>query len=155
MASLNPLELLLAVILFVCLLKCNSAQFPAVCNTPENLQNKVCCPNNCNQDRSRGDCVDVTSKAEGQSDDSEQEIVDVLRNAPTTDKGTIDSRFLWPTMVFQNVCICSGNFYGVDCNECAFGWSGENCATKTRIVRRSFGSLLDSEKETLRAVCPC
>ncbi|XP_064402552.1 L-dopachrome tautomerase-like [Halichondria panicea] len=150
MASLNLLQMLLALIIFVCLLNCNFAQFSAVCNTPENLQNKVCCPNNCNRDRGRGDCVNVTSTAYDQSDRADQEIVAVLRNAPNVlQKGTIDSRYLWPTMVFENVCICSGNFYGVDCSECAFGWSGENCENKTLVVRRSFGSLSSSEKESV------
>ncbi|XP_064383188.1 L-dopachrome tautomerase-like [Halichondria panicea] len=53
-------------------------------------------------------------------------------------------------MVFENVCNCSGNFYGVDCSECAFGWSGENCGMKKQAVqRKSFGSLLDSEKQNV------
>ena len=150
MASLSPLQVLWALIILLCLLRCTFAQFPAVCNTPENLQSKVCCPNNCN---GRGDCVNVKSKAERQSVDADPEIVAVLKNTSNvTEKGNrIDSRYLWPTMVFENVCICSGKFYGVDCNECAFGWSGENCGTKKQVVqRRSFGSLSDSEKQNVK-----
>ncbi len=96
--------------------------------------------------------MNVTSEAERQSNGSDPEIVAVLKNASNvTEKGsTIDSRYLWPTMVFENVCICSGNFYGVDCSECAFGWSGENCGMKKQPVqRKSFGSLLDSEKQNV------
>ncbi len=59
-------------------------------------------------------------------------------------KGTIDSRYLWP------VCICSENFYGVDCSECAFGWNGTNCETRTQVVRRSFNSLSNSEKDNVK-----
>ncbi|XP_064400966.1 L-dopachrome tautomerase-like [Halichondria panicea] len=150
MASLSPLQVLWALIILLCLLRCTFAQFPAVCNTPENLQSKVCCPNNCN---GRGDCVNVKSNAERQSVDADPEIVAVLKNTSNvSEKGNrIDSRYLWPTMVFENVCICSGKFYGVDCNECAFGWSGENCGTKKQVVqRRSFGSLSDSEKQNVK-----
>ena len=94
--------------------------------------------------------MNITSKAEDQSDRANKEIVAVLRNAPNVlQKGTIDSRYLWPTMVFQKVCNCSGKFYGVDCGECAFGWSGENCENETLVVRKSFGSLSSSEKENV------
>ncbi len=148
MASLSPLQVLLALVTLLCLLRCTFAQFPAVCNTQVNLMSKMCCPNNCNSDSRRGRCVNVKSEAEGQSNRAEQEIVAVLRNASTT-KGTIDSRYLWPTMVFENVCNCSENFYGVDCSECAFGWNGKNCETKTLVVRKSFNSLSNCEKDNV------
>ncbi len=95
-------------------------------------------------------------RSRGSPDRADQEIVAVLRNAPNVlQKGTIDSRYFWLTMMFQKVCNCSGKFYGVDCSECAFGWSGENCENKTLVVRKSFGSLSSSENETLREVCSC
>ena len=37
---------------------------------------------------------------------------------------------------FIQMCICHGNFFGVDCGECAFGWEGQNCDVKKKIVKR-------------------
>ncbi len=46
------------------------------------------------------------------------------------------------------ICTCLGNFYGVDCTECVFGWPGKNCETKKN-TSRSFGSLSNSEKQNV------
>ena len=84
-----------------------------------------------------------------QANSANTTITTILQNAPTTtEKGTIDSRYLWPTLVFEYVCICSGNYYGANCSECAFGWKGDDCQTQKRtVVRRSFNSLTTSEKQ--------
>ena len=52
-------------------------------------------------------------------------------------------------IVFENVCICNENFWGVDCSECDFGWTGDDCTTrKTPAVRKSFARLPAEDKQT-------
>ncbi len=122
-------------------------QFPAVCNTQENLNSKTCCPTNCGG-VTRGSCVNITQEAISQWENANSTIVEILRNAPnTTQKGTADGRYLWPTVVFENVCNCSGNYGGYNCLECDFGWTGEDCQTrKTLVIRKNFARLTATEK---------
>ena len=64
--------------------------------------------------------------------------------------GTADSRYLWPSVVFQNICICNRHFGGVDYSGCDFGWTDADCAMqKTPVVRKSFARLSEEEKQTL------
>ena len=127
-----------------------SAQFPAVCNTPENLQNKTCCPNDCGSSSGRGNCTDITTPVAKQWIQANSDVVRIMLDAPNQpQKRTADSRYQWPTVVFEKVCKCSGNFSGVDCGDCAFGWTGGDCATrKTPVFRKSFASLSAEEKQT-------
>nr|CAE01389.1 tyrosinase-like protein [Suberites domuncula] len=127
---------------------CTFCQFPAICNTPENLQTKTCCPNNCGGP-TRGSCDNFTEVVRAQWEASNFTITNILRNAPNEpQKGTADARYLWPTVVFENVCNCSNNFGGYDCGECDFGWTGSNCDTrKPQVVRRHFNSLTQTEKD--------
>ncbi len=134
---------LVLICLFVTLAAC---QFPASCNTPENLDTKTCCPSDCGG-ASRGSCVNVTEDVVEQWERANSTIVGLLRNTPNEpQKGTADARYLWPTVVFENVCICNGNYGGFDCTECDFGWMGENCQTRKTNVRQRFASLSESEK---------
>lgn len=93
--------------------------------------------------------MDITSLAATQWQSANQTVTNILQDAPNNpQKGTADSRYLWPTVVFEKVCNCIGNFGGVDCMECDFGWSGSDCNTrKTPVIRRSFGSLSEDEKQ--------
>ena len=127
-----------------------SAQFPAVCNTPDSLQTKTCCPNNCGGP-TRGSCENITGQVVAQWNLADSEVTDLLEDAPNNpQKGTADARYLWPTVVFERVCVCNGNYWGVNCNECDFGWTGNNCTTrKTPVVRKSFSRLTPAEKQTL------
>ena len=127
-----------------------SAQFPAVCNTPENLHTKTCCPNDCGSSSGRGRCTNITTPVAEQWGRTNSDVVRILLDAPNQpQKGTADSRYLWPTVVFERVCNCSDNYWGVDCGECDFGWTGGNCAIrKTPVVRRSFDRLSAEEKQT-------
>ena len=130
----------------------SSAQFPAICNTPDSIQTKTCCPNNCGGP-TRGSCVNITAQVTAQREKADPEVNAILEDAPNQpQKGTADARYLWPTVVFENVCVCNGNFGGVDCNECDFGWTGigSGCTTrKTPVNRTSFGRLTTIEKQTV------
>ena len=141
------------VLLFAVLLLCPCslfAQFPAVCNTPDSLQTKTCCPNNCGGP-TRGNCQNITARVVAQWGMADSEVNEILQNTPNEpQKGTADARYLWPTVVFERVCICSGNYGGVDCTECDFGWTGTDCSTrKTTVIRKSFNRLTTAEKQTL------
>ena len=98
------LVLLFAVLL---LLPCSLfAQFPAVCNTPDSLQTKTCCPNNCGGP-TRGNCQNITARVVAQWEMADSEVNEILQNTPNEpQKGTADARYLWPTMVFERVCDC-------------------------------------------------
>ena len=124
-------------------------QFPADCNTPDRLESKTCCPDNCGGEE-RGECMSIVDLASDQSDNADPEVVEILENAPNVpEKGTADARYRWPTVVFENACICKGNYWGVSCGECNFGWTGIDCNTKkTLVVRKSFVSLTADEKQT-------
>ena len=142
------LVLLFAVLLlFPCSL---FAQFPAVCNTPDSLQTKTCCPNNCGGP-TRGNCQNITARVVAQWEMADSEVNEILQDTPNEpQKGTADARYLWPTVVFERVCDCRGNYGGVDCNECDFGWTGTDCSTrKTPVIRKSFNRLTTAEKQTL------
>ena len=125
-----------------------SGQFPAICNTPEALQTKICCPDECGGP-TRGQCKNITANVAAQSERVDREVLEILEDAPYNEqKGTADARYKWPTVVFEQVCVCNGNYWGVNCNECKFGWTGVNCnARKKAVVRKSFARLSDQEKE--------
>ena len=76
-------------------------------------------------------------------------MLEILKDAPNNEqKGTADAHYLWPTVVFENVCVCNGNYWGVNCSECNFGWTGVDCNTRKKsVVRKSFTRLSDQEKE--------
>ena len=126
------------------------AQFPAVCNTPDSLQTKTCCPNNCSGP-TRGNCQNITARVVAQWELADSEVNEILRNTPNEpQKGTADARYLWPTVVFERVCVCSRNYGGVNCSEYDFGWTGTDCSTrKTPVIRKSFNRLTTAEKQTL------
>ena len=94
--------------------------------------------------------MSIVDLASEQSENADPEVVQILENAPNVpEKGTADVRYLWPTVVFENVCVCNGSYWGASCGDCSFGWTGSDCNTKkTPVVRRSFSSLSDEEKQT-------
>lgn len=54
----------------------------------------------------------------------------------------------WLTDYFTSVCVCTEHFTGAGCEQCAFGWSGENCdEVAPVIVRRNFESLSADERQ--------
>ena len=94
--------------------------------------------------------MNVTQEVTNEWEKANATIVEILRNTPNEpEKGTADARYLWPTVVFENVCRCNGNYSGFDCMECDFGWMGDDCQTrKPRVVRRHFNSLNQTEKDS-------
>jgi dopachrome tautomerase len=137
-------QVLVTVTLLTCL-EIVSAQFPAVCNNPVNLKTKTCCPNDCSSGQGRGTCKNIKDEVTAQWNLSNRTVVDILANSPNEPaKNAIDSRYLWPILIFENVCECSGNFGGAngDCSECDFGWIGANCnVKKPPVIRKKFSSL--------------
>ena len=99
----------------------------------------------------RGNCQNITARVVAQWELANSEVNEILQNTPSEpQKGTADARYLWPTVVFEHVCVCSGNYGGVDCSECDFGWTGSDCSTrKTPVIRKSFNRLTTAEKQTL------
>ena len=141
---------ILVSVFFLLLPQIISGQFPAVCNKPENLQTKTCCPNNCGSP-TRGTCKNISEEVKNQWKLGDSNVTNILLDAPNQqEKGTADARYLWPTVVFDNVCVCNDNFGGFDCNECDFGWTGSTCNTKkTPVVRKSFSRLTQEERQIL------
>ena len=127
-------------------------QFPSVCNTQENLDNKICCPNNCNADRGRGNCTNIEELARRQWGLANRRITTALTSTIPNLFGKQDSRVTWPSAVFSQVCVCNDPYFGTDCGECVFGRMGEECNEEKTIIRRRFTSLSNEEKLRFRDV---
>ena len=97
----------------------------------------------------RGSCRNITKQVMTQWEKADPDVVRVLRDSPSQQqKLVVDSRYLWPTVVFEKVCRCNSNFGGVDCNDCAYGWNGADCDTrKDPVIRKRFSRLSHMEKE--------
>ena len=90
-----------------------SSQIPSVCADAESLQNMICCPGDCGTAYGRGSCVPVIPP-------------------PSTD--TTDVRANWPHY-YRRICSCLGNYAGVDCSRCKYGYHSENCDEKQVLPR--------------------
>ena len=104
-------------------------QFPAVCNTPDSLNAKECCPNDCS---GRGNCMDITNDVVMSWNSADESVVEILRNGPANDPNEswpLDVRYQWPLRVFERVCNCSTGWGGYDCSRCDFGYvvNGDRC----------------------------
>eukprot|EP00800_Vazella_pourtalesii_P000180 TRINITY_DN10182_c1_g1_i1.p1 TRINITY_DN10182_c1_g1~~TRINITY_DN10182_c1_g1_i1.p1 ORF type:complete len:575 (-),score=43.43 TRINITY_DN10182_c1_g1_i1:171-1895(-) len=126
------------------------SQFPAVCNNAESINTKTCCPNNCGG-VVKGNCTNITAEVDETWSRSRPDVVQLIRDSPNLQgKGKADVRYKWPTMVFEKVCVCGGNYYGADCSECKFGYTGDDCRTKKRIIiRQTFSRLSIAERENV------
>ena len=122
------------------------AQFPAVCNTPDSLSTKTCCPDNCG---SHGTCVSIRETVESSWDSANATIVKILHGLSGWPQ---DVRYQWPLKIFERVCSCNEGWGGHDCSHCDFGFianeSGECVKRNTNqlMVRRNFMHLSKQER---------
>ncbi|KAG7259423.1 hypothetical protein CRUP_014117, partial [Coryphaenoides rupestris] len=117
------------------------AQFPRPCATSEGLRTKECCPvwegdgSACGAMSGRGFCTEVEVSEEP--------------HGPQYPHNGIDDRERWPLAFFNRTCRCAGNYDGVNCGECRFGYRGPGCAEYREAVRRNILSLSVAEQQKL------
>ena len=102
-----------------------SSQIPTVCSTASHLTNMTCCPDDCGQAEGHGQCEDIPLPS-------------------TFSMASTDVRHNWPHY-FTRACKCSGNYYGVDCSRCKYGYFGDNCEQKQVLARKSVQDLTAAE----------
>ncbi len=59
----------------------------------------------------------------------------------------MDDRTAWPSRFFSQACQCEGNFFGPACDECWFGWTGPDCLTPKKVVRKDIRAMTPSEQK--------
>lgn len=59
----------------------------------------------------------------------------------------VDDRMQWPSRFFSYACSCEGNYFGIACDECWFGWKGPLCNQRDEVVRRNVLSFNQKERE--------
>ena len=122
------------------------AQFPAVCNTPESLSTKTCCPDNCG---SHGNCVCIHEEVERSWGSANATIVNLLHGEPGWPQ---DVRYQWPLKIFEWVCSCHEGWGGYDCSQCNFGFIANavgECVKRNAdqlLLRRNFIHLSKQER---------
>lgn len=102
----------------------------------------------------RGYCVNITGSMvdrclDGGDDDSTYCMAQqLLRSRPGTNR--TDFRYLWPTQIFQRICVCNGNYGGYNCMECKRGYTGDDCSQEADpVVRRNVLSLSETDRAKL------
>jgi hypothetical protein len=79
----------------------------------------------------RGTCVDITNVSTS--------ICDTTTHGPS---------LWWFTNHYTSVCSCNGNYYGAACEQCAPGYEGDDCNTKSALtIRRDFNVLTPTERQ--------
>lgn len=123
-------------------------QFPAVCNTPDNLNAKECCPNNCGH----GFCRNISDSVVSSWNNADTSVVEKLLEGAMGRNWPIDVRYQWPLLVFQRVCSCNPGWGGYNCSRCDFGYvsNGQTCVKQTNgnqlLVRQNFADLDDTKR---------
>ena len=85
----------------------------------------------------RGECLPVATTPNGPAD----------LNRPLYEDLTRDDRFHWPSRFVSHACKCTGNFYGFDCSQCKFGYTGATCDEKADMrIRKNIDSLSSDER---------
>ncbi|CAH8540196.1 unnamed protein product [Dicrocoelium dendriticum] len=64
----------------------------------------------------------------------------------------VDDRLGWPTRFLQYACQCQPRMFGVSCEQCWFGWTGPDCARRTRNIRRDIRTYSAEELEVFKDV---
>ena len=133
-----------AVLLLLAVLHTAWAPFPAVCNTPESINSKRCCPNDCGL---YGTCVNVVQEVENSWAAADPTIVEIVHYVRP-----LDVRYEWPTRVFDWVCSCDEGWGGYDCSKCDFAYIDDGnggCVKRTSdqlLVRRNFMDLTHQQQ---------
>ncbi|XP_063060823.1 tyrosinase [Engraulis encrasicolus] len=124
----------------VCVLRSAvEAQVPRVCATSAALVSGECCPawagdgSVCGARSGRGFCREVEVTEEP--------------NGPQYPHSNRDDRERWPTVFYNRTCHCAGNYMGVDCGECRFGYFGASCGQRRELVRRNVLQLSVAERQ--------
>jgi hypothetical protein len=99
-------------------------QFPTVCMQNATLPQAVCCPvpegfsDPCGG-TARGVCQAI-----------------IIQNQTTLPRWSTlsaglqqDDRLHWPLRFFTDICQCKGNYGGIGCGKCRFGYTGPTCGT--------------------------
>ena len=120
----------LVAVLF-CMTNISLAQIPAVCTSPSNFHEQICCPEPfvgagpCGSWLAfpRGKCVYVDN-----------------------DQATTNIRGNWPHY-YSKICECRPPFGNFDCGECAHGFSGTSCDKKVIRTRKLLNHLSRNDVE--------
>lgn len=116
------------------------AQIPRVCVANVTSYEKRCCPRAIQNGEVcggelRGECATISVFKE-----------------PVDPVFEIDDRLEWPRRFFHHLCHCKGNFFGVACEECKFGWTGPDCSVRKIYTRRNIWSFSPREIEMLQQI---
>ena len=139
----------------IILMLCSYGQLPKECTLDKVTFDFECCPTtklgvcggptrgSCEDIRIVDHCQNVSDILRGLKYCRTQEF---LRSRPGT--GNTDFRYMWPTQIFQKVCVCKGNYADYNCMRCKRGYIGINCSQPllNPVVRRNILSFNDTEK---------
>uniref|UniRef100_A0A673AFK8 Tyrosinase copper-binding domain-containing protein n=1 Tax=Sphaeramia orbicularis TaxID=375764 RepID=A0A673AFK8_9TELE len=105
------------------------AQFPQACTTQEALDDRICCPlwngSPCGSRFNRGTCAP---------------------HSPQPLPKSKDYREHWPSVFYDTVCTCYGNYDGFDCGQCSPGWTGPTCTQRHHVLRKEITDMTESER---------
>ena len=133
-------------------------QLPRECTLDKEVFDFQCCPDTpmgeCGGP-TRGSCVDITEDMEdpclsnsGNEDSRYCIAQQLLQSRPGTNR--TDFRYLWPTQIFQKICVCNGNYGDYNCMGCKRGYTGEDCSQIAEpVVRKNVLSLSEAERAQL------
>lgn len=97
------------------------------------LSDERCCPE---PPQGGGECGSGLSSPRGQC---------APPASGTPDPADTDARKNWPNF-FTHLCKCNGNYYGYNCGECKFGYTGDDCSERVTRTRKSVTSMTDAER---------